>query len=209
MNYLPIKFQHIILSAAILLLPSFIIASDNISIESTVIFNTACARCHEGECSGRMSFHLPEDAANQHIRRHGGDLSAERIRQLFKLLRYMKEKCSFYPVPFALVNEQIWDSEVLNKFQSPSSQAYFIPLGLLEPGWYQFLFEELNHTKFCVEIINDEFDFIDKDSLNGELGKKRLKFQVEERSEHFLRLTAQEAINLKRLELLKLEDNMK
>lgn len=149
-----------------------------------------------------MSFHLPEDAVNQHIRRHGGALSQERIRQLFKLLRYMKEECSFYPLPFALVNDRIWGSNMLNKFQSPSRQTYFMPPGLLEPGWYQFLFDELNNTKFCIEIINDEFDFIDKDSLNGESGEKKLKFHVEERAEYFLRLTAQEAVNLKKLELL-------
>ena len=84
-----------------------------------------------------------------------------------------------------------------------------MPIGFLEPGRYQFLFEELNHTNFCVEIINDEFDFIDKDSLNGEHGKQRLKFQIEERSEYFLRLTAQKPINLNKLELLSPEQTVK
>ena len=202
MNYIPKIFQHNILLISTLLLPLFVFASDNIPIKSSVIFNTACARCHEGQCSGRMSFHLPEDAANQHIRRHGGELSQQRIRQLFKLLRYMKEECSFYPIPLALIKFQIWDREMLNKFQSPSKQAYFMQLGLLEPGMYQLLFEALNNTKFCVEIINEEFDFIEKDSLYGESGRKILKFQAEERSEYFLRLTAQNPINLIQLELV-------
>jgi len=205
MNYLPIIFQHKTLLAIILLLPLFVFASDDIPIESTVIFNTTCARCHEGQCSGRMSFHLPEDAANQHIRRHGGALSQERIRQLFKLLRYMKVECNFYPQPLALVNDQTWDSEILNRLQSPSKQAYFIPLGFLNPGLYQLVFEEFDNRKFCVEIINDEFDFVDKDSLHGKLGEKKLKFHVEERSEHFLRLTAQTPINLLKLQLMSLE----
>lgn len=196
-----IIFQHKILLVIFLLLPSFVFASENILFKSVVIFNTSCARCHEGQCSGRMSFHLPEEAANQHIIRHGGELSQVSIRQLFILLRYMKEECSFYPLPDALVNDWIWASEMLNKFQSPSRQEYFIPIGLLQPGWYQFLFEELNNTKFCAEIINDEFDFVDKDSLYGEHGNKRLKFHIEERLEYFLRLTAQKPINLKRLEL--------
>ena len=205
MNYIPKIVQHNILLISILLLPLFVFASDNIPIESSVIFNTSCARCHEGQCSGRMSFHLPEDAANQHIRRHGGELSQQRIRQLFKLLRYMKEECSFYPIPHALMKDQIWDRKMLNEFQSPSRQAYFMPLGLLEPGMYQLLFEALNNTKFCVEIINEEFDFIEQDSLYGESGRKTLKFQAEERSEHFLRLTAQNPINLMQLELEFLE----
>lgn len=205
MKYLPIIFLHKILLASIVLLPSLVFSSDKISIESTVIFNTACARCHEGECSGRMSFHLPENAANQHILRHGGDLSQERIRQLFRLLTYMKEECSFYPLPLALINDRKWDNEMLNKFHSPSKQAYFIPIGLLEPGLYQMWLEELKQTKFCAEIINDEFDFIDKDCMYGECGRKKIKFLVEERSEFFLRLTAQVPINLNQLELERLE----
>ena len=209
MNYLPKKFQHNILIATLIatlfVLPALVCASDNIPFGSSVIFNTTCARCHEGECSGRMSFHLPEEAANQHIRRHGGDLSAENIRQLFKLLRYMKEECSFYPLPLALMNDQTWGREMLNKFQSPSRQAYFMPLGLLESGVYQLLFEEFNTTNSCVEIINDEFDFIDKESLNGGHGEKKLQFHVEERAKYFLRLTAQKPMNIKKIELLILE----
>lgn len=205
MNYLAKKILHIFLFPTIILLSSYVHASDKISVESTVIFNTACARCHEGECSGRMSFHLPEDAANQHIRRHGGTLSQEQILQLIKLLRYMKEECSFYPLPFALINDKIWEHDVLNKFQSPSRQAYFIYLGLLEPGMYQLLFEEHTSTKFCVEIINDEFEFTDKDSLYEEDGKKKLKFHIEQRSDHFLRLTAQKPFMLKKLELETIE----
>jgi len=52
------------------------------SVESTVLFNTDCARCHEGECSGRLSFHLPPEASDQHIRRHGGELPAKQVREL-------------------------------------------------------------------------------------------------------------------------------
>ncbi len=205
MNYFAKNFQLSILLVSTLLLPSYAMTSDKISIESTVIFNTTCARCHEGQCSGRMSFHLPEEAANQHIRRHGGELSQERIQQLYRLLRYMKEECSFYPIQHALVNDKRWDHDMLNKFQSPSKQAYFLPLGLLESGLYQLLFDELENTKFCVEIINNEFDFIDKDSLYGDSGRKLLKFHVEERSEYFLRITARETIILKSLGLKFLE----
>ncbi len=182
-------------------MPCYVFASDNISIGSTVIFNTACARCHEGECSGRMSFHLPKDAENQHIIRHGGALSQQQILQLSKLLRYMKEECSFYPLPFALIKDKIWEFEMLKKFHSPSQQAYFIHLGILEPGSYNLWFEELNGTKFCIDIISEEFDFTDIDSLYGENGIKRLKFYIENRSEYFLRLTAQKPILLNKLEL--------
>lgn len=200
MNILP-KNRPYNLLTAILLLPLLTFASDNIPIESSVIFNTSCARCHEGECSGRMSFHLPEAAAYQHIRRHGGELSLTSIQPLFKLLRYMKEQCRFYPLPHALIHDQLWLSKMLDKFHSPSKQAYFIPLGILAPGTYHLLFDELANTKFSIEIINDEFDFSDMDSLYRESCKKGLIFYVAERSEHFLRLSAQEPVTLKKLEL--------
>ena len=203
MNVLPKIFQYNLLPAIILILPLFVFASDTITVKSTVIFNTACARCHEGECSGRMSFHLPEEAANQHIRRHGGDLSLSDIRHLFKLLRYMKEECSFYPLPHALMNDQKWDRTMLDTFRSPSRQAYFMPLGLLKPGMYQLSFEALDNTKFCAEIINEEFDFSDKDSLFGKTNKKELKFHAEQHLYYFLRLTAQQAISLEKLTLIK------
>ena len=202
MNYLPKIFQHNMLSVIIFLLPSAVFAFDNIPIASTVIFNTSCARCHEGQCSGRMTFQLPEKAANQHILRHGGTLTEEQLRHLYKLLRYMKEECSFYPLTIALINDQIWERDMLNKFQSPSKDAYFMPLGLLEPGIYELLFEEPGNIKFCVDIISDEFDFIDKDILYDDGGKMRLKFNAEEHSKYFLRLTAQTPISLKKLTII-------
>jgi len=76
-----------------------VFACDPIAVESVIIFNTARARCHEGECSGRMNFHLPKGATDQQLRRHVGVLPDETNRQLVKLLRYMKEECSFYPLP--------------------------------------------------------------------------------------------------------------
>lgn len=47
MNYLPKKIKHNILFTTILLLSSFAPASSDIPIESTMIFNTTCARCYE------------------------------------------------------------------------------------------------------------------------------------------------------------------
>ena len=195
-----IKYK--ILIAVIITSPSLVMASDNIQIESNVIFNTSCARCHEGECSGRLSFHLPKSAADQHIRRHGGELSLETTRQLFELLRYMKEECGFYPFSLTLIEDRIWNSDTLAKFRSLSNKAYFIPLGHMEPGLYQLLFEGLNDiSNICVEIINDEFDFIEKESINGKAEQQRLQFHVDERSEHFLRITATFPIRLNRIEL--------
>jgi cytochrome c553 len=80
---------------ALLTAPATVGDEGQATVESTVLFNTNCARCHEGECSGRMSFHLPREEADQHIRRHGGELPEAQVRELYDLLRYMKEECAF------------------------------------------------------------------------------------------------------------------
>lgn len=171
--------------------------------ESVVTFNTACARCHEGECSGRMTFHLPKDSANQHIERHGGKLTSQTIDELFELLRYMKEECSFYPLSPSLVEEIFWDVNQLSSFKSHSETAYFLPLGDLDSGTYRLLFSGLSHSeKFCAEIINDEFDFIDKINVSSNSAGQSLSFRIPDRTEYYLRITARSKINLNRVELI-------
>ncbi|MBE9527166.1 MAG: hypothetical protein IME94_09360 [Proteobacteria bacterium] len=203
MNYLSKKISPIFIIVSIIMLPLFLLASDKIPIETATIFNTLCAQCHEGECSGRMSFHLPKKSADQHIHRHGGELSQAKVGQLFELLRYMKEECSFYPFELALVKDRVWGSDTLAKLHSPSNLFYFMHLGLLEPGSYQLLFTEANNNfNFCIEVINKEFDFIDCENINGTHNQKKQEFQVTERSKYFLRIKARKPINLIRLELL-------
>jgi len=178
------------------------IASDDIQVESTTIFNTTCARCHEGECSGRLSFHMPKSAADQHILRYGGELSSEQIRQLFELLRFMKEECGFYPITAGFGADGRWDSEELDELKSPSNQSYFVPLGSLEPGFYQLLLEGLNDSPdSCIEIINDEFEYYEKQKVNGKIGRTVLQFYSDIYSGYYLRITARKPLALKRIEL--------
>ena len=199
-----IKYQALFAAAIISPLSGF--ASDSIRIESAILFNTSCARCHEGECSGRLSFHLPRDATDQHIRRYGGELSLEKTRQLFEILRYMKEECRYYPFSLALVEDRVWESDTLADLQAPSRQAYFMPLGYLDPGAYQLLFEGLDDSSnSCIEIIDGEFDFIATDSVHRRGENKKALFRVKKRSEYFLRIAAQEPINITRVELVTIE----
>ncbi len=182
---------------------SFVLAADNIQNESVIIFNTSCTRCHEGECSGRMTFHLPKSAADQHIHRHGGELSLETTQQLFDLLRYMKEECSFYPFPVSLAKDRIWDSNELGKLQHPSDLAYFLPLGLLEPGVYELQLEGLDdNASYCTEIINNEFDYYDIEKLNCGGETTSLQFQADICEEYYLRLSSRKPVSLKRIELI-------
>ncbi len=190
------------LIAIFIAFPSWASATESFRIESKIIFNTACARCHEGECSGRMSFHLEKSAADKHIQRYAGEISAQTTQQLFELLRYMKEECSFYPFEHALVNDQKWSSDTLAKFHSVSQKAYFIPLGQLDSGSYQLNFDGFNDTtNSCIEIINQQFDFIDKEKVNDENERLVLQFQVDESSGHYLRIRANAPITVNQLEL--------
>ena len=195
--------QYTLLSAAMLVSASVVCAFDRIAVESVIIFNTSCAQCHEGECSGRMSFQLPKEAMDQHLLRHGGELPSETNRQLVKLLRYMKEKCSFYPLSSPPWKDWTLESNTLVEFRSLSGQAYFVPLGFLEPGAYQLLLETLDDEMcFRVEVISEEFDFADIRSLEKKGGKKRLLFEISDRSGYFLRVTASEPMDLRQVELI-------
>jgi len=102
-----------------LALPAIAQPAAVVSPKSVVLFNTECARCHEGECSGRMTFHLPREAADTHIRRFGGEVSTERLGELFGLLRHMKESCAFHPLPLPLVRDGHWDGKILAGLRSP------------------------------------------------------------------------------------------
>jgi len=183
-----------------------LVSSSDIQVESKVIFNTICAKCHEGECSGRLSFHLQKGAVEQHMLRHGGEVSLTRIRQLSELLRYMKEKCSFYPMSGGISQGGILDKNRLQKLKSPASNAYFLPLGFLEPGGYQLVLDGIEvDSDFCLEIINAEFDHFEKRMLKHPSGRIGMQFHVDEQSDFYLRITSQRPLNLNQLELLSIE----
>lgn len=174
----------------------------DVAIESTVLFNTDCARCHEGECSGRLSFHLPPEAADQHIRRHGGDLTQPQIRELFGLLRYMKEACAFHPLPFALARDGAWGPKILRRLRSPSGATYFLPLGTLSPGDHRILLEGLgSNARPCLELIDDDFDYLDGVELEPEEGGWLLRFRTDDAGDLFLRVKVPGSTELTRIEM--------
>ncbi|WP_146066779.1 hypothetical protein [Candidatus Venteria ishoeyi] len=151
---------------------------------------------------------MPKSATDQHIRRHGSELSKKMIQELFELLRYMKEECSFYPLSVALSQDRIWGSDKLSKLRSPSNNAYFVPLGYLELGLYQLLLEGLgDNANYCIEIINGEFEYFVEKTVNRESEKLSLQFQADERSNYYLRIKSKKPISLKRIEMLTSKKN--
>lgn len=84
---------------------------------------------------------VTQEAAERPIRRHGGDLPAKQIRELYALLRQMKEDCTFHPLPFALVLDGAWGAETPGRLRSPLEENDFLPLGRLGLGEHRVLLE--------------------------------------------------------------------
>lgn len=104
---------------------------------ATVIrFNTVCANCHEGECSGRLSFQSGAAAATNHIRRYLGASSERETLDLFALLKYTKEECRHYPLKPAASANGRWAAEDLAYWRNRAEGGYFVPLGNLKAGKY-------------------------------------------------------------------------
>lgn len=178
-------------------------APDDPSIESVVAFNTQCARCHEGECSGRMSFQLAEGAADEHIRRYGGDMSMETVRDLGALLRYMKERCAFFPLPLSPGADHSWGRDILDRLRGPDGTAYFMPLGPMEPNSYLLRISGLDAgVRVCAELVAADFDLVGHDGLAPDGEHQVLRFRVHVPGDLFLRIRAQVPISLTRVELV-------
>lgn len=194
--------RHILAVLCLVTAPPLSGDETKLTLESTVIFNTDCARCHEGECSGRMSFHLPPEEADQHIRRHGGELPEAQVRELYDLLRYMKEECAFYPLPLTLAQDGAWDAETLGRLRSASGETYFLPLGTLGVGRHRILLQGLGpKARPCAELIDAEFDFNDTLELEPNEVGWGLRFRIELQTEVFLRLKTTGSAPLTRAEI--------
>jgi hypothetical protein len=102
---------------------------DNASVDAAVTFGTTCARCHDGECSGRLSFNLGVEASTDHLMRHAGALTKNSVRELFAMLAFMKKECRYPPLDVPIPTDGIWSSAALARLCRPLQHSYFIPLG--------------------------------------------------------------------------------
>jgi len=132
---------------------------ENISIKTSVIFNTLCAKCHEGECSGRLSFDTGSKAASSHIKRYAGNtnITKDETKEFFSLLNYMKTECALW-----MPSDGKLKPENILRFALPSSKGYFIPLGVLKEGKYHIEIKLKDDIHFRVEVLSDHFEhFLD------------------------------------------------
>ena len=176
-------------------------AADEASIATAVTFGTTCARCHEGECSGRLSFNLGVEATTSHLIRHAGPLTKNSIRQLFAMLEYMKRECSYPPLNVPIPTDGIWSSSALAQLCRPLRHSYFIPLGDLDAGRHSLELEFGNEPHMHAEVVTWTFDLLIDQPLEIEDGRARVELQTTESSQAFLRLVAREPIEFERLTL--------
>ena len=142
--------------------------SDEVPVRSVVRFNTVCANCHEGQCSGRLSFESGAEAARGHIERYLGPLSDEDIHFLFSVLRHTKEQCSHYPVDSALVVGQEWTEADLDPWRNPQEGAYFLPLGEVAAGSYRLQMVFAEPAQARVRITDAGFESMAEATLCAE-----------------------------------------
>jgi len=170
------------------------------SIKTSVIFNTLCAKCHEGECSGRLSFDTGSKAASSHIKRYTGDINITKgeTEEFFSLLNYMKTECALW-----MPDNGKWKPENLSHFALPSAKGYFIPLGLLKEGTYHIEIKLKDDIHFRVEVLSDHFDhFLDR-SICPDGEKERLQFTIDKAVNIFLRMQSRKPLHIIDLNLRK------
>lgn len=188
------------LAAAILLCAGIAAADEppGVTLGATVIFNTKCANCHEGECSGRLSFYdLPKESADNHIRRYAGKVKGPVVRQLQYLLEQMKTTCRFYPMPVATPPGQRWEAMALDQLALPDGLWHFVPLGPLGCGSWRVEVTVATNAIMRAEIIAADFDFIDDEYLYLRAGTTGvLAFDVERPQAHYLRIEARVPVEL-------------
>ena len=181
-------------------------AGDGPSLASFVAFGTTCARCHEGECSGRLTFDLAGDAVTGHVRRHAGAVSDASVPELIGLLERMKKECSYPPLGAPIPPARDWSSEQLERLCIPSKRSYLVPLGRLEPGSYrvQMRLEGAQHVH--AEVVTREFEVLLDEPMTIENGAAAVSFRAPAPIEPFLRLQAQDPLWVERLLLKRDED---
>jgi hypothetical protein len=171
-------------------------------LESAIRFNTTCAQCHEGECSGRLSFALGKEAAFDHIRRYAGEVDAATTLYLFDALARMKTDCAFAPMPVLSLQQPAQSSE-LDTYRNPGTGAYFVPIGTLQPGHYRLDLQLQTPASFRVEVINEFFELVEETCAGPSVQHQAIDFMVEEQARHYVRLRSPRPLSLKSMGWLK------
>ena len=177
--------------------------AQKITLKSAVVFNTLCAKCHEGGCSGRLSFDTGKEAASNHIKRYADSqkISKLEVKEYFTLLNFMKKDCLLF-----MPKSAKWSLKNSLDFATPSHKQYFIPLGELQSGNYQLQIQTKKDINFRFEIISNQFDSYINQAIYSDNRKEVFTFLLEENTNCFLRIHSKKPLYIKSL-MFKLQTN--
>ncbi len=173
----------------------------DIPLGTVVRFNTLCATCHEGECSGRLSFDLGIQATENHIRRHAGDVDQNVWRDLARLLAHTKQACAYYPMAVDIPEGRRWNAESLARLHSAKENAWFIPLGHLPAGRYRATLGMDGQMEGIAQIDSAGFDIADFPLQCADSGQIAFFFVVDRSGVHYLRLKSSNVQTLTSLDI--------
>jgi hypothetical protein len=196
------SFKFVLLVGAFYLVSGSVSATeDEAFTESVVIFNTICAKCHEAQCSGRLSFDDSFDASVNHIVRYYGEASEKKWlqKELFVILNHMKEKCAYYPMPTHVPPQMVWSGEMLEKMATLVKRNYFIPIGPFTPGHYQLELKLAKDAKVTVHLVSEIFEMVVEDCYLSTDRQIVIPFSIEEAGNHYVRVYPREPVQITRL----------
>ena len=168
---------------------------------SVIVFNTICAKCHEAQCSGRLSFDDAFERSRNHILRHYHQASGKKHlqKELFDILGYMKENCAYYPMHFSIPSNRIWVNDILQKYRAGRDGNYFIPVGHLDSGYYRIKLELKKEAKVTVHLISEQFEMAVDDCYQSTERQIKIAVFIEDSGDYYLRLYPKEPVRLIRL----------
>ena len=171
-----------------------------ISIKTAVKFNTVCAKCHEGECSGRLSFSSGIKAASSHICRYTDISSDDEAKEFFTILEHMKIKCSIYFPDSKLKKRKNWSKKDILCYSIPSKKSYFIPLGRLKEDSYSLKIKTENFKPYKIEIISENFEIALDRYISSSSREKVMAYTVTDIDTYYLRITGQKRLDIAAIE---------
>lgn len=196
----PLEF--LLLTVAFHLVPGSVFATEDEAFTgSVVIFNTICAKCHEAQCSGRLSFDDTFEASVNHIVRYHGEASGKKWlqRELFVILNHMKEKCAYYPMPAPIPPQRVWSGELLEKMATLLERNYFIPIGPFSPGRYRLELKLDKDAKVTAHLVSETFEMVVEDCYLTSDRQIVIPFAIEEAGNYYVRVYPREPVQIIRL----------
>lgn len=177
------------------------VCAETIPLASVVRFNTVCTSCHEGECSGRLSFHTGADAARNHMQRYLGSVDTAEAKHLFAMLRHTKEQCTHYPLVSTVVIGQALSGEQLVQWHNPQQGGYFIPLGQLNKGGHRLKMTFSKAANVKAKVTDRLFEPLAEDSSCPQQNTLDIRFDNDV-GPHYLTISGQGELNSLKLEVV-------